>query len=286
MDEATTSASDIVRHSQELPEPVRIFGAALTKLRQPEDFLFPAQTDWLDILTWMDDVDGFRDLTEFFQADMQRWTQATILPVDELLLTVGNHLFTDPALLALTHHLAVLLSKLTRENETWRLPELARELQYIAENRRKVPDFTAESDGYEAKPGVVSLATMHGAKGLEWDRVYVTEVNNYNYPSGDREESYRGQAWYARDNLNLEAETLGQVTQLAMGTLDDYVEGEATAQARLEVAAERLRLLYVGVTRARRELIITYNTGRFHDNNPQSPAAAFQALVKLTTAPE
>ncbi len=38
--------------------------------------------------------------------------------------------------------------------------------------------------------------------------------------------------------------------------------GQATDQARIDYAAERLRLFYVGITRARRELIVTWNTGR------------------------
>ena len=39
-------------------------------------------------------------------------------------------------------------------------------------------------------------------------------------------------------------------------------EGSATRVAREEYVSERLRLLYVGITRARRTLIVTWNTGR------------------------
>jgi len=39
-------------------------------------------------------------------------------------------------------------------------------------------------------------------------------------------------------------------------------EGAATRQARIDYVSERLRLLYVGITRARRALIVTWNTGR------------------------
>jgi len=39
-------------------------------------------------------------------------------------------------------------------------------------------------------------------------------------------------------------------------------KAQATQQARLDYVRERLRLLYVGITRARKELIITWNTGR------------------------
>ncbi len=265
--------------SPDAPEPVETFRRALGQLRRPESFLFPAADDWLDGLAWVHDVEGLRAVIEAFRADVQRWTQATILPIDELMLTLGNDLFDDPADLALTHFLAVLLAKLLDENPQWRLPELARELNLIAQNRRRMADFSEEAAGYEPKAGVATVATMHGAKGLEWDRVYLLAVNAYSFPSGGEEETYRGEAYYARDSLNLVAEAQAQLKQLNGGSLDDYVPGRATQQARLDVAAERLRLLYVGMTRARQELIVLYNTGHNAERNPTPPAAAFEALA-------
>jgi DNA helicase-2/ATP-dependent DNA helicase PcrA len=270
---------------QELPEPVHVFGQALRKLETPEAFVFPVGSDWLDVVTWLDDVEGMRGVAEAFRSDVQRWTQAAILPIDELLLTLGQDLFTEPPDLALTHHLALMLAKLARENPTWRLPDLAGELTGIAENKRRLPDFTSETGGYEPKTGIVTLATMHAAKGLEWDRVYLMAVNSYNFPGGGPQDRYRGERWFVKENLNLVAEARAQVEQLAMGTLDDYVPGAASRQARLDIAAERLRLLYVGVTRARRELIITTNAGRRAGQERLTPALAFAALAPFSTTP-
>jgi len=62
-----------------------------------------------------------------------------------------------------------------------------------------------------------------------------------------------------------------------VGALPAYEEGAATLEARLERARERLRLLYVGVTRARRALIVSWNTGRYahkgtsYENPPALP---------------
>ena len=107
-------------------------------------------------------------------------------------------------------------------------------------------------------------------------------VNTFSFPSGGSTEEtgdkYRGQRWYARDGLNLVEEAGAQLKQLHMGTLDEYEPGAATAAARISVGAERLRLLYVGITRARRELILTYNTGRNPDRDPHQPAMALLAL--------
>jgi len=266
----------------DLPEPVQTFGRALRQLREPETLLFPGGLDWLDSLSWLDEAEGFREMVEQFRADLRRWTSATVLPPDELLLTLGNDLFTKPADLALTHRLAVLLAKLGRENPSWRLPELAGELENIAQNKRRILGFTEEGLGFEPKPGQVTVATMHAAKGLEWDRVYLMGVNNFSFPSGssnqEHGDKYRGERWYVRDGLNLVEEASEQLRTLHQGSLDGYTPGPATAQARIDTAAERLRLLYVGVTRARRELILTYNTGRNAERDPNDPALAFQAL--------
>ena len=270
---------------QEVPAPVAQFGQALRNLHTPESFVFPSPRDWLTELSWLDEMEGFRAVIERFRTDLQRWTRAAVLPIDELLLTIGGELFTEPADLALTHHLAVLLAKLADEHiggsDQWRLPELAKELDNIAQNRRRVISFNENESGYEATPGKITVATIHAAKGLEWDRVYLTAVNNFSFPSGSENDKYRSERYWARENLNLVAEAVEQVRQLSMGSLDDFTTGPATQDARLALAAERLRLLYVGITRARRELIITYNTGRSPENDPNPPALAFEALRRL-----
>jgi DNA helicase-2/ATP-dependent DNA helicase PcrA len=99
---------------------------------------------------------------------------------------------------------------------------------------------------------------MHKAKGLEWDRVYLMSVNNYDFPSGALGDTYISEKWFIRDKLNIQAEALAQLD--AIFYTDEfqwYQEGEATQKARLDYARERLRLLYVGITRAKKELIVT-----------------------------
>ena len=52
------------------------------------------------------------------------------------------------------------------------------------------------------------------------------------------------------------------------GEYDGYEEGAATMQSRLGYVKERLRLLYVGITRAKKDLIVTWNSGRQGDATP------------------
>ena len=269
---------------EELPQQVSTLGRALGQMRQPERFVSPrAGDDWLDGIGWLDEYEGFRTVVEEFRIDLRRWCAATVLPIDELILTLGQHLFSEPLELALAHRVAVLLAERGREEPNWRLPELTKELEDIARNRRHILGFNEDPGGFEPPAGKVTIATMHTAKGLEWDRVHLASVSNYSFPSGGDDDSYRAERWFVRDSLNLTAEAIAQTEQLRMGTLDEYLPGRATRDARKEVAAERLRLLYVGITRARQELILTYNTGTLHARSPNKPALAFEALRVLQT---
>jgi len=112
-------------------------------------------------------------------------------------------------------------------------------------------------------------------------------VSNYGFPSGMSYDSFFGEKWYTRGShdgnvlrLNLEAELLSQLDALLANDPDSYEEGAATLQARLDYARERLRLFYVGITRAKRELIVTWNMGRFwhkgeaYVNQPALPLVA------------
>jgi DNA helicase-2/ATP-dependent DNA helicase PcrA len=216
----------------------------------------------------------FRDL-------VRRWQAATTLPTDQLLLTIGHDLFEQPADIAVTYKLAALIRSASESHPDWRLPELNAELITIAKNERKFIGFADGDTGFDpdAHRGKVVIITNHKAKGLEWDRVYLMSVNNYDFPSAMPGDAFISEPWFIRDSLNVEAEALAQLRALfSPDTLAPYAEpGQATAQARLDYAAERLRLLYVGITRAKRELIITWNTGR-HPGGDLRPAVAFQAL--------
>jgi DNA helicase-2/ATP-dependent DNA helicase PcrA len=182
--------------------------------------------------------------------------------------------------LALAHKLAALLRDVADAHPNYRLVELVEELAVIARNERRFLGFDIADTGFEPPPGEVTVATMHKAKGLEWDRVYLMSVNNYNFPSGQAHDTYISEQWFVRDRLNLEAEALAQLDLLAgsrAGSGSDQMASTPTQEARRAYISERLRLLYVGITRARRDLIITWNTGRRRSERLQ-PAVPFIAL--------
>ncbi|MDX9832460.1 MAG: ATP-dependent helicase [Anaerolineae bacterium] len=279
------------------PETRPIVEGAARRLRgcpAVEAYLWPrADHDWLASLAGRVPEAELALLAEFRQA-AQGWHLAAGLPIDQLVLTLAGDLFREPGELALAHKLALLLRDAGEAHPGYRLPEMVEELAVIARNERRFLGFAAEETGFAPPRGKVTVATMHKAKGLEWDRVYLLSVNTYDFPSGLPTDTYVSEPWFIRDRLNLEAEAMAQLERISPNPPTPFPtreggasspplagedptpvpaaqaqagriasgEGSATRVAREEYVSERLRLLYVGITRARRTLIVTWNTGR------------------------
>lgn len=240
-----------------------------------EDYLWPRTRDWLDEMGLPGDNAALYEHLVEFRTRVRRWQLAADLPIDQLILTLAGDLFTLESDIATAYSVALHLRHQADLHPDWRLPEFTAELYSIAAGKKKFGGV-GDDDLFdpERHKGKVTVTTMHKAKGLEWDRVYLMSVNNYDYPSADPFDSYIGERWFIRSQLNLDAEALTQLESLARGT--PYIEGQATQDARIEYAAERLRLLYVGITRARSELIVTWNTGRRGEQVEARPLAALR----------
>jgi DNA helicase II / ATP-dependent DNA helicase PcrA len=258
---------------------------AIHKLAQPEQFLWSAGWEDLPVLAGLKSAEplSFESLTAFREV-ARRWQSAVYLPVDQLVLTMAPDLFVTPVDLALAHKIAGVLRSERDLHPGWGLKELAEEMDRVARNRSKLIGFSDEDTGFDPKnyKGKVVVSTIHRAKGLEWDRVYLTSVNNYDFPSVQPHDQFLSEKWYIRGRLNLEAETIARLRALL--TSDplgwNVAPGEPTLQARIDVSAERLRLLYVGITRARKELIITWNSGKQADTTEAAPLAALIAFLE------
>ncbi|MCY3778677.1 MAG: ATP-dependent helicase [Chloroflexi bacterium] len=236
--------------------------AALKRVKLVEDLVAPRLSDWLeDELSAEEDIELRRQLAVFREL-VGEWLRAAEMPIDQLLLTISGDLFRDVGDIATAHMVALYLARLGQAHPLMRLPDFAAELYDIAGNRRRFTGLGDDEGQFDpdAHKGKVTVTTLHKAKGLEWDRVYLISINNYDFPSAEPNDDFIGEKWFIRDDLNLSAEALAQLTALQDG--DDYDEGDASLAARIDYAAERLRLLYVGITRARRALTITWNTGR------------------------
>lgn len=272
------------RDDEEKSESIRVISGLIRKIPRVEDYVYPrAGADWLaDLENDGVEPDVIEHLLDFRQV-IQRWQGTVLLPVDQMVLTIAQDLFRNTTELAIAHKLALLLGQVMNDRSDWHLPEFTEELSVIAKNERRFIGFSEDDSGFdpEAYRGKVVVATMHKAKGLEWDRVYLMSVNNYDFPSAQLYDDYISEKWFIRDSLNLQAEALAQ--QENVFSSDDfgwYEEGGATEHGRLDYVKERLRLLYVGITRAKQELVMTWNTGRRGESTQALPFVALQAFAK------
>jgi len=240
------------------PEAIRRQTVLVRSIMRTGEFLFPRETfEVTDVLPTGVPLES-TDLPALhqFRALVGKWAQASHLPIDQFLLTVAQDLFKSSAELALCHTIALSLRSMQQMNPQWGLGDFALELRSVAENSRALQGLSLVDQGYAPERGTVIITTMHKAKGLEWDAVYLLCVNNLEFPEGlsdrFRSEPYfmpgRAPTIEAREHL---ARQLAEKTYSI--TLSPIEKG------RLEFIAERLRLLYVCVTRARRNLSITWS---------------------------
>ena len=262
-------------------ERIQQIGRILQKLDKMEDFIAPMPASNVLEKIREDLLDPFMgDMLDSFQEKVHFWQKASLLPIDQFILTIAMTVFTQAADLATAYKIANFLERNQKLHPEWNFNDFTSQLNAIAANRIRMSGFSDEDIGFDPDlyKGKVVVSTIHKAKGLEWDRVYLLSVNNYDFPSFEEKDEYIAERWFIRDDLNLQAESLAQLKALAEqgGDEKNNREGMATEQARLDYCAERLRLLFVGITRARKELILTWNTGR---HGQCHPALAFQELA-------
>ena len=220
-----------------------------------------------------------------FRPTIIKWQNAAFLPVDQLILTVAGDVFHKPEELSLAHRLASFQKQLSNLHPDWDLSVLVDELKALARNESR---FFSTSNDSQFNPddykGKVVITTAHKSKGLEWDRVYLISANNYNFPSNMPNDKFISEKWFIKNNLNMPAEACSQLTSL-IDTQEKLFEiGEATEESKYEYARERLRLLYVAITRAKQELIISWNNGRSGNSTPALPFTALSDFLNLDSS--
>lgn len=261
------AAGDLVLETEN-GAPAEELGRIQTLLRsthQPERLLFPLAAG--DVAAALPaSVAGEEEIEQLqpFLALLQTAFGLRALPVDDLTLALADELFASPHGdegdgrvhefdLSVAYQIANLMRQWRDLEPGWRLPELALQLGEVAAGRRLLPGSQDET-GYEPRAGRISLATQHGAKGLEWDAVFLVGVDGLWIP-GSLDAPFLG----VHDFLGGDptAEASAQLRALKEGDAGLYPGRSATESAHIEVISERLRLLYVGITRARRYLHIS-----------------------------
>ena len=114
-----------------------------------ENFIAPQNAnDWLAALGESEAEQVIQELSEF-RVNVQRWLNAVTLPIDQLVLTLAQDVFSEASDLALAHKLALVLRRAADDHADWRLPELTAELAVIAKNERRFIGFSSDDSGFD-----------------------------------------------------------------------------------------------------------------------------------------
>ena len=158
------------------------------------------------------------------------------------------------------------------EHPAWRLPELIEELATIARNERKFLGFSDDDTGFDpdAHRGKVRGDHAQG-EGAGVGPGLPDVGQRLRLPvRAARRLVHLGEVVHPR-SAQPAGRGAGAAGGLAVEARAAAARAQPTEAARIEYAAERLRLLYVGITRARRELIITCEHGPQRQGGARGP---------------
>ena len=273
------------RHYQDNPDLYKLVKSTsklIRTLENTEDYLYPDKKDWIHNLEDEELNQNSLEMLKSYRQVMRRWHAAMILPMDQLVLVVAQDLVLENSEIAIIHKLSGFIKSLLENNPHWTDIDVLDELIGISKNNRGFATFSQKEDGFDPDnyKGKVIVATAHKSKGLEWDKVFLSSANNYDYPGGESNESYTSEKWFITDQRNLEAELLYDLESLRVEHSGGIMLRAYDKQdARNDVARERLRLFYVGITRAKKSLTISWNTGTRNNLRASLPLQYLSGLV-------
>jgi len=206
----------------------------------PEQFLYPGPLDAPP------DTEAARTARRYCTGLLRSRLE---LPPYSLFSFIGLTLAYNQSELATADKLAARVSQQIRQDDT--LAAAIGALQDIVGSERFTAVETEDTDSLDTRPGQLTLITMHKAKGLDWDVVFLPFLHDKTIP---------GTLWVPPQGEFLGDFTLAEVARAQIrahahghrGKIPDIMT--AWEQAKHLKAAEEYRLLYVAMTRAKRLL--------------------------------
>ena len=124
----------------------------------------------------------------------------------------------------------------------------------------------------------VKLLTVHRAKGLEWEVVFLPGLADTVFPSDRVTDNWVRKASALPAPLRGDADSIPQVSSLDDKGMKDYAD-----QLKSEARMAEDRLAYVAVTRARELLVATTHRWRAKVARPRKPSDYFAAIEAEST---
>ena len=227
-------------------------------------------------------IDTESDLYESFLFGLKNLKNIIEYPltrIDKLILFIGNSMMMEDEERAIVDYLGFYVKYLLAENNSMNLQQIYN----LLSDRKNIVfsyiiEVVSEINGYEALPGSITVCNYHKSKGLEWDCVFLLGMTQFNFPDNIYEK-FQCDKWYLKEKYknpesNIKAE------------IDFMLHGEVTKNYAKEIKEnlikEKIRLLYVGITRAKEMLILSASEKNSStDRNKQNPSMYLNILKNI-----
>ena len=191
--------------------------------------------------------------------DIDYWLNKTSKPIEDTITEIGQYYSKNSVDKSNTYLISTLVKRLKSNNET--IDDTIKKLEYNAQKPLSAYKFF--EDEIKQDENSINIMTMHKSKGDEFDYVFIPQLNENNYPL---------------EKKNIKLKSGGHFVQTIKNTVLNC--GIKTPEElKKEQIEETLRLLYVGITRAKKELILT-NAKQYLKRKNTTSSPFFEELLE------
>ncbi len=185
-----------------------------------------------------------------------------ITNIENLILFIKDKLNLEKEDRAIFDYLAFYFKYLLIDNNL----TLEKVLEIISNkgNFNKIIEIFYEIEGYEIQKGSITVCNYHKSKGLEWDIIFLVGITDYNFPN-IKSKKFTSEKWYLIDKYkNLNAVMKYEIDNILNKENQIYTDiykdkSNYFYEDKIETINEKLRLLYVGITRAKEMIFFSNN---------------------------
>ncbi len=177
--------------------------------------------------------------------------------LEKLLLFIGDLYSFQADQLLLIEKISLDLKRIFKLNPRWTLFDLSIEMK-----KSRGSEFTYLAKAVESETEEtttlkhnITLTTYHKSKGMEWDMVWLFNVNSDSFPVYLSDNDY-GRQQYLKEPYVYPGDSMEDEFRRT------FIKKEyenTTLKRKIERISESIRLLYVGMTRSREYLVVSCN---------------------------
>jgi DNA helicase-2/ATP-dependent DNA helicase PcrA len=172
---------------------------------------------------------------------------------EKLIIYIGDLFNFNIKEKCLIDHIALHSKKLFKSNPKWSLKDLAIELKKIENNRFGFFASIINKDKNLKKQ--ITITNYHKSKGMEWDMVYLFGINTFYFPVYLSQDFYGNKKYLKEYYRNLDSYIDYELSIYFKKKPNKHFKNKKQS----EKIAESIRLIFVGITRAKEFLVISNN---------------------------